>query len=214
MAQKKPGPYTLKGKKAYEVTGQDEEDAARHFANLALDPRTAAVRVIDAAERGTVFGEGLDIRHGLSELRELEEALHRDDMKPVENALMNQAVALQTLFVRLTERAMGAEYRETIEAYLKLALRAQNQSRMTFETLATVKNPPVVYARQANVTTGPPQINNGTPAGARDSHNSQNKLLEQTHGERLEPGTAGETIGSNSPLEAVGAVHRAKDGGR
>ncbi|MBM4199826.1 MAG: hypothetical protein FJ189_00885 [Gammaproteobacteria bacterium] len=207
----KKGSYTLKGKKAFDVDGPTDEAAARDFAKVTLDPRTAGLRVIDAAERGTTFGEGLDLRYGLLELRELEEALHRDDMQPVENALLNQAVALQTLFVRLTERAMASQYRDGLEAFLKLALRAQNQSRMTFETLATVKNPPVVYARQANVTTGPQQINNGLPAGGRDSHNPQNKLLEQTHGERLDPGATGETIGSNPSMEAVGAVHRAED---
>lgn len=211
MAQKKPRPYKLTGKKDYEVTGQTDEEAARNFAKVALDPRTAALRVLNAAEGSTAFGEGLDNRHALSALRELEDSLSQNNMQPIENALMNQAVALQTLFVRLTERAMGQQFRDGMESFLKLALRAQNQSRMTFETLATVKNPPVVYARQANVTTGPQQINNGLTAGARDIQNEQNKLLEQTNGERLEPGATGETIGSNPPLEAVGAVHRSAD---
>lgn len=40
----------------------------------------------------------------------------------------------------------------------RMALKAQNQCRMTLETLATIENPPVVFARQANVTTGPQQI--------------------------------------------------------
>jgi hypothetical protein len=40
--------------------------------------------------------------------------------------------------------------------------KAQNQCRMTLETLSTIKNPPVVYAKQANIAHGPQQVNNGT----------------------------------------------------
>lgn len=33
--------------------------------------------------------------------------------------------------------------------------------RATLETLAAIKNPPMVYPRQANLTTGPQQVNGG-----------------------------------------------------
>jgi len=56
-----------------------------------------------------------------------------------------------------------------METYLRLALKAQAQSRATLETLAAIKNPPVVFARQANINHGgQQQVNNGTaPAGER-----------------------------------------------
>jgi hypothetical protein len=41
-----------------------------------------------------------------------------------------------------------------IENYMRMAMRAQNQCRMTLETLATIKNPPVVFAKQANINNG------------------------------------------------------------
>jgi hypothetical protein len=44
---------------------------------------------------------------------------------------------------------------------MRVALKAQNQCRMTLETLATVTNPRVVYAKQANIANGPQQVNNG-----------------------------------------------------
>ncbi len=37
-----------------------------------------------------------------------------------------------------------------IEGFMRMALRAQSQCRTTLETLAAIKNPPSVYARQAN----------------------------------------------------------------
>jgi hypothetical protein len=56
---------------------------------------------------------------------------------------------------------------EWADRYLRLALKAQSQSRATVETLATVKNPPVVYAKQANFAAGAQQVNNGiSPAHA------------------------------------------------
>ena len=50
---------------------------------------------------------------------------------------------------------------QAAETYVRLALKAQAQCRATLETLATIKNPPVVYARQANIAAGRQQVNNG-----------------------------------------------------
>ena len=53
------------------------------------------------------------------------------------------------------------------ETNMRIALRAQSQCRATLETLAAIKNPPMVIAKQANVTTGPQQINNGIQPSTR-----------------------------------------------
>lgn len=64
-----------------------------------------------------------------------------------------------------------------------MALRAPTQSRMTLETLATIKNPPI-FAKQANIAGGHQQINNGSRAG--DLETGQTKVLEVGNGERLD----------------------------
>lgn len=90
--------------------------------------------------------------------------------------------------------------------YLRLALKAQSQRRATLETLATIKNPPVIYAKQANIANGPQQVNNGTmpaPAGWENSI-EPNKLLEQQHEQRLDTGTQGTTIGADSAMATLG----------
>ena len=70
--------------------------------------------------------------------------------------------ALQAIFMNLARRAASPEYLKQWEAYLRMAMKAQNQCRMTLETLATIKNPPVVFARQANINNGgQQQVNNG-----------------------------------------------------
>jgi hypothetical protein len=83
------------------------------------------------------------------------------DMKRAEAMLYGQAQALQSIFMALARRATTQEYLKQWEGYLRMALKAQNQCRMTLETLATIKNPPVVFARQANINNGgQQQVNN------------------------------------------------------
>jgi hypothetical protein len=75
----------------------------------------------------------------------------------------------------------------------------------------------VVFAKQANVTTGPQQVNNAhvdtstrAGAGAREKDLiGRNELLEQTNGERLETGTASGAGRSDTELETVGAFNGA-----
>jgi hypothetical protein len=147
-----------------------------------------------------------------------------------EQMLLAQAHTLDALFHRLAAASMTPGRGEQGERLLRLALKAQGQCARTLEVLAGVKNPPVVYARQANVTTGPQQINNGIPAQAREAicrdtgedgepaqrqagqiETGQTQLLEQQHGERLDFGATTTTGGANPPLEAVGTVNRPED---
>ncbi len=77
------------------------------------------------------------------------------------------ATALQTLFARLVESSMKAGMLPQQETAMRLALKAQSQCRATLETLVAIKKPPIVYAKQANLTTGPQQINNAAAAPQR-----------------------------------------------
>jgi hypothetical protein len=64
---------------------------------------------------------------------------------------------------------------------MRLALKAQAQCRATIETLATMKNPPLVIAKQANISAGHQQVNNGAPSRAEVSSNQPNELFEHSH---------------------------------
>ena len=131
-------------------------------------------------------------------------------MKPCEAMLYGQAKALETIFMKLAHRATRQKYLKHREAYLRMALKAQNQCRMTLETLATIKNPPAVFARQANIAHGPQQVNNGMMpageprAGAGETEKPQNKVLEGQNGERLDLGAPGAAIGADPHLATVG----------
>ena len=93
---------------------------------------------------------------------------------------------------------------------MRMALKAQNQCRMTLETLSNIKNPPVIFAKQANFSGGGhQQVNNGVLGqashAAKDQKQPNELLLEEAHyaGTTLDTGSTGEAIGVNSELETV-----------
>ncbi|MEJ2178812.1 MAG: hypothetical protein P8Y12_13060 [Gammaproteobacteria bacterium] len=72
------------------------------------------------------------------------------------------------------------------EVYMRVALRSQSQCRATLETLSTIKNHPVVFAKQANIAPGHQQVNNNLDSRTREIQNPENELLEQKAGKRLD----------------------------
>jgi hypothetical protein len=88
-----------------------------------------------------------------------------------------------------------------------MAMKAQNQCRMTLETWAQIKNPPVVFARQANIAQGPQQVNNGMPAGkplARGKNeNTPNKLSEASNELLPDIRTPGAAVGSDPAMATL-----------
>jgi len=190
--------------------GHTEDETGLNFGRLVTSPELAAYRVITTAEEENISSK-IDTPGLVAVLREQFALVNRNDLSHAEAMLIGQATAFQTLFSRLASKAMGQTYTNNMESLMRMALRAQNQCRMTLETLNTLKNPPVVYARQANISNGPQQINNSatTPSRARETDIEPNQLLEQQHGERLDLGTAGQTSGVDTTMATVGTIDRA-----
>ena len=140
------------------------------------------------------------------------------DMRRSEAMLTTQAHTLDAIFNNLAKRAIDTKYMANLETYLKLALRAQSQCRATWEALSIIKNPPVMgYVRQANIANGPQQVNNGVPDDkprAQENQNSQNELLEQKNGERMDIGTTGKTGKVDPAMATLEEVDGAEDKGR
>ena len=76
------------------------------------------------------------------------------DMKEPEAMLYSQAHALQAMFANLARTAHAQPDHPNWESLMRMALKAQGQCRTTIETLATLKNPPVIFAKQANINNG------------------------------------------------------------
>lgn len=164
------------------------------------------------------FGE-VDMETIVVTLNDSVRAVQAGDMKQPEAMLIAQATALQSIFMNLSRRALRQEYQSHLESFLRMALKAQNQCRMTLETLATLKNPQVIFARQANINNGgQQQVNNGSasrpPAEAAHQPRAQevtprqNKLLEESHGQWLDTGTQGQAGRADQAMGAMEEVHR------
>lgn len=198
------------------VRGATDDETGRKYAQMLTSSEFAACRIVSAVQP-TNLAEEIDVPGLLATLRDHAEMVNEGDLSRAEAMLINQADALQAIFVSLTERALRQDYHVYVEDFMRLALKAQNQCRATLETLVTIKSPPVVYARQANVTTGPQQINNGVePLSVKANENAPNQLSEAVGSNELfqDAGAPCDAIRDDPTLEAMGEVNRTKDGGR
>ncbi|MEO7937084.1 MAG: hypothetical protein ABIR55_00515, partial [Burkholderiaceae bacterium] len=144
-----------------------------------------------SAYQGALMGEDADLNAMVVGLRGTFGAVRGGDLQVMEQMLVAQATALQTMFASLARRAAIQDRLTHTQAYMGLALKAQNQSRATIATLIELKHPKqATFVRQANIAHGAQQVNNGTTAlnGAtasrtEESKPEQNKLLEVDHGQ-------------------------------
>jgi hypothetical protein len=213
MTKKSRTPQIPTARKALTCELHDNPDVTRRrYAEGITGPEVALYRVIEAVEPKNLT-ERLDGPSLMQLVRDQVAAVQAGDLGSAEAALVVQSSALQTIFVRLTERAMAQDHLPNLEVMLKLALRAQSQSRATLETLAAIKNPPVVIARQANVTTGPQQVNNGVtaPARARKKRRPPNELLEDKDGKRLDTRATSATGRADQAMAPLGGIDRPED---
>lgn len=202
---------------ALKVSTKPGVDTAVTLANVALRP---SVRAAVSVQRFVKleFGD-VDLTALADELSSQIKAVTSGDLRRAEAMLIAQAHVLEGIFHELARRAglnMG-EYLQAAETYMRLALKAQSQCRATIETLATMKNPPVAFVRQANIAHGPQQVNNAPavePSRAREAEITPNELLEVTDGKRLDFGAATQAVGADSHVEALGAVDRPADARR
>jgi hypothetical protein len=196
----------------------------RQFADLVSDGlasnASTAIRFIKQ-EQGDV-----SLTELVASLRDQGAAVNRGDLAAAERMLSAQAVALNAVFAEMARRAalnMG-EHLGATESYMRLALKAQSQSRATVETLAAIKNPPVVFARQANINNGgQQQVNNGAaPDHASNSAQAracasahaakapieQTELLEASDGQRLDARATGAPSGADPHLATLARIDR------
>jgi len=196
-----------------QVRANPGEDRAALLAGVHLRPIVQAACVVRAFSKGK-DESGPEVGALMVQLGEQVGAVIGGDLNRAEEMLISQAHSPDAIFGTLARRAAlnAGEYMGACETYLRLALKAQSQCRATLETLAAIKNPPVIYARQANVTTGPQQVNNGVPSQAREIESQQNKLSGV--GNELLPDTRAPALTGrvDSQVATVGEVNRTEVG--
>ena len=193
---------------AFEIDAATKETTSQSLARLMTTSVVSAITV--KAYSGA--GEGLEVPDLVTAMKKAGDEAVAGDLGRVERMLANQLLTLDVMFHSLAQRSGRQENFKGIEVLMRLALKAQAQARSTAEALALLKNP-MPYIKQANMTTGPQQVNNtyaGTPShsgiqsGAGNSRSEPNKLLEADHGQRLDIGAQAAAGRADQKLETVG----------
>ena len=197
MAAKKKEPK-IKSSHQVIVDKYDDEDPDEAIAKTLTMPEVGAA--------GTI--RGLNNIHDVNALTKILSKQTADvvggNMTRPEAMLLSQAHTLDALFNNLVMKGLDQTHMPHYESFLRLAYKAQSQCRSTLQTLSDIKNPSVVYAKQANITNGNQQINNGVPAPrTQENIKYSNELLEHTHGKRLDTREKSKAIGAYSKLAAV-----------
>ncbi|PXX07521.1 hypothetical protein C8R27_1518 [Nitrosomonas ureae] len=185
----------------------------RKIAETHLSP---AILNTIAAECFTKIAIGeVDLAEAVEVMKEKSEKIISGDLSELESTLAAQVVTLNAIFITLARKSTNCEYLKQVETHLRLALKAQSQCARTVEVLAAMKNPPIVYARQANIAHGHQQINNHPiPTHAGKNINSSNELLSEDNNETLDTRGTIETGNINQELAAVETINGSKDPSR
>ena len=163
----------------------------------------------------STMGE-IDLTEAVNVMREKVSHVNAGNLNDLEATLTAQTVSLDTIFNELARRSalnMGT-HMQAAESYMRLALKAQSQCSRTIEVLAAMKNPPIVFAKQANISHGHQQVNNGssqanTPTHAEKTINLHTELLEVNNGsEKMDSRTTQTTIPNDKAMATVESQHR------
>lgn len=200
------------------LPAKDEADRKNAMASVFTSTSLNSARIVV----GYNAGNTIDLMAAMDVLAEHQKEIKAGDMSRAESMLMNQAVALQSIFVDLALRAKGQTGLPQLQTLTGLALKAQSGCRATLQALGELKYPrQATFVKQANIAHGPQQVNNGstqndgTQAGtlshAQESKPLQNELLEDASYGSTQLDTRATTTParSDTTMEAVAAVHRA-----
>jgi hypothetical protein len=190
-------------KKSINVPRQEGVTLEQVATEYMLDPKTLGAMVVDGNVSSVSNQVDVEFKKG--------------DLSKLEEMLYSQAVALNMMFANLSRKASIQTNVDVRSAIVSLALKSQNQSRNTIQTLINLKQPnqTAFIKQQTNVASGHQQINNGViPSSPEKLLNEPIELLEMMHGKRLDRGTKATAKRVDTEMEALGAINRGKNPSR
>ncbi|MBH1944982.1 hypothetical protein I5L01_12200 [Erythrobacter sp. YJ-T3-07] len=170
--------------------GKSDESS---LADVALDPAAHALCLAEPFNRGSFGKRGTT--ESYSVLLEHIEAAKAGDLSHYRAMLASQAISLDSMFLELSRRAacnMG-EYLGATETYIRLALKAQAQSRATIEALDRLANGRVQTVKHVHV-------NDGGQAVIADRVHNHAGGLRNAKSDNQSHATATEAVGSGPAL--------------
>lgn len=218
-ATAKTAPATQPQEPAIPKGAPKDKSFSQLVAGVMISPAFNGANVVQAFGKNLINDEAkfFDIA---DELKSTFKDIKAGDLSGMEQMLVAQATALQTMFTSLATRAQAQIQMPHLEKFMGLALKAQAQSRATIQALVELKYPrQVAFVKQLNTTTGAQQINNGPQAlpiartEEKQTHLNEVKALEdQSNGSTyLDSGAATAAGRKDQAVETVAAKHRAKD---
>ena len=187
------------------VPAEAGESLPASIARTVISPSFVNARTIETL----VNVEGVELPALIDALGTQTTAVASNNLNRPAAVLTAQAHTLDALFNSLARLAFkNTGNLEAFDRIMRLALRAQAQTRETAAAIGVLKNPPTLIGRQTNVAHGPQQVNNGPPALSPPS--APNELLETpAHGERLDAAASSEAGRGDPGMATVGAGHGA-----
>lgn len=168
----------------------------------------SAVKVMNF--NGSIPNEDISLEYTKELLERSFKNIRDGDLSQLEEMLFSQAIALNMAFNSLATRATRQHDATTIQMFMHLCFKAQNQSRATIDSLAQLSQPnKVTFIRQANIAKGHMQVN----SFPEKNKVTQNELLKDSYAE-LDSRTAPTTKEVNPKMEALEAINRRQNTGR
>jgi hypothetical protein len=217
----KTNEMSISGKKlvASEANGNvPQVELPEPFDRIKAVAKVTASSALNSAKVVAAYNAGSDVDLVASTqvMIEHQREVKAGDMSRAECMLMNQAVALQSMFVDLALRAKRETSFSNMQVMTGLALKTQSACRATLQALGDLKYPrQATFVRQANIAHGPQQVNNDDgPASPRTQLNQsvKNKLLDGVNdgSSYMVNGTTPTSAGKDPELATLEPVHRPK----
>jgi hypothetical protein len=193
----------MKKTQVIELTQGKDETKKQALAEFQSKSEFLSTAVIESFNVG--LGDDFDFQSNMRVLGKTIREIQSGDLSKIEEMYISQAVALEAMFASLARRAKVQDKLLQYDTHMRLALKAQNQSRATLQALVQLKQPSnTTFVKQANIAQGHQQVNNL----AEKNITPQNELLEDIHGNsHLDTGTAPTTTGIDTALEALDKVN-------
>ena len=221
-AKEAPTPAPVEPSRAIEIVADPDKTPEQQVACLLIE---GVVPNADLAMawQSSMF-PGVSLNAASKALREHVDRVKGGDLQDMEALLVSQAYTLNAVFVSMTRQASNNRLDgKALDLTLRLAFKAQAQTRATVEAVGELKNPrQVTFAKQANISNGPQQVNNGTsaqpaeaaPTRTEEARSAPNKQLEVQDAEWVDAGAARASEPGNPEVAAVATVHRPDFAGR
>lgn len=133
---------------------KEGKSEARQLAEVGLDPAAHSLTTVQLFNKAS-FGEP-GITDLYCALADKVKAVGKGDLSEARALLASQAISLNSIFTEMARRAglnMG-DYLQATQTYLRLALKAQAQSRSTIEALDRLTNGHVQTVKHVHVAEG------------------------------------------------------------